>query len=177
MLPLHPQNRKDEPRSSHRALTTLFCAARRALSSVGSERLPYKQRVGGSNPSAPTRGVSRSFFGSCGNFFLLPAAMSMTTKEPVTDVSQTPMTGFSVMSCAAPPHCRRRPFSAGVYVSCLAVSVEVSRCGIHHEAVVALNFRNDVACIYACRLPEEFRGFRCVADEEQGHDGVCRHFV
>ena len=26
----------------------------RALSSVGSERLPYKQRVGGSNPSAPT---------------------------------------------------------------------------------------------------------------------------
>ena len=28
--------------------------AMRALSSVGSERLPYKQRVGGSNPSAPT---------------------------------------------------------------------------------------------------------------------------
>ena len=27
---------------------------KRALSSVGSERLPYKQRVGGSNPSAPT---------------------------------------------------------------------------------------------------------------------------
>ena len=25
-----------------------------ALSSAGSERLPYKQRVGGSNPSAPT---------------------------------------------------------------------------------------------------------------------------
>ena len=29
---------------------------RRALSSAGSERLPYKQRVGGSNPSAPTSG-------------------------------------------------------------------------------------------------------------------------
>ena len=27
----------------------------RALSSAGSERLPYKQRVGGSNPSAPTQ--------------------------------------------------------------------------------------------------------------------------
>ncbi len=26
----------------------------RALSSVGSEHLPYKQRVGGSTPSAPT---------------------------------------------------------------------------------------------------------------------------
>ncbi len=30
----------------------------RALSSVGLERLPYKQRVGGSNPSAPTKGCS-----------------------------------------------------------------------------------------------------------------------
>ena len=27
---------------------------KRELSSAGSERLPYKQRVGGSNPSAPT---------------------------------------------------------------------------------------------------------------------------
>ena len=26
----------------------------RAFSSAGSERLPYKQRVGGSNPSTPT---------------------------------------------------------------------------------------------------------------------------
>ena len=29
-------------------------SSKRALSSAGSERLPYKQRVGGSNPSAPT---------------------------------------------------------------------------------------------------------------------------
>ena len=29
--------------------------ATRALSSAGLEHLPYKQRVGGSNPSAPTR--------------------------------------------------------------------------------------------------------------------------
>ncbi len=36
---------------------------RRALSSVGLERLPYKQEVGGSNPSSPmgvVRGVLRS---------------------------------------------------------------------------------------------------------------------
>ena len=34
----------------------------RALSSAGSERLPYKQRVGGSNPSAPTnKAKSRGF--------------------------------------------------------------------------------------------------------------------
>ena len=30
-----------------------------ALSSAGSERLPYKQRVGGSNPSAPTTFLSQ----------------------------------------------------------------------------------------------------------------------
>lgn len=30
-------------------------ATQRELSSAGSEHLPYKQRVGGSNPSAPTK--------------------------------------------------------------------------------------------------------------------------
>ena len=39
----------------------------RALSSVGSERLPYKQRVGGSNPSAPTS----SFRNSCSMTFVV----------------------------------------------------------------------------------------------------------
>ena len=29
--------------------------AKRAFSSAGSEHLPYKQRVGGSNPSTPTK--------------------------------------------------------------------------------------------------------------------------
>ena len=33
----------------------------RELSSVGSERLPYKQRVGGSTPSAPTKKTSSGF--------------------------------------------------------------------------------------------------------------------
>ena len=31
----------------------------RAFSSAGSEHLPYKQRVGGSNPSTPTQRISR----------------------------------------------------------------------------------------------------------------------
>ena len=36
--------------------TPYLCIAfrERALSSAGLEHLPYKQRVGGSNPSAPT---------------------------------------------------------------------------------------------------------------------------
>ena len=41
----------------------------RAFSSVGLEHLPYKQRVGGSNPSTPTRMVSCSSFLGYGDFF------------------------------------------------------------------------------------------------------------
>ena len=38
----------------------------RELSSAGSEHLPYKQRVGGSNPSAPTKAsVSEAFLFWC----------------------------------------------------------------------------------------------------------------
>ena len=39
----------------------------RALSSVGLEHLPYKQRVGGSTPSAPTKESRRT---QCGGIFL-----------------------------------------------------------------------------------------------------------
>ena len=39
----------------------------RELSSVGSERLPYKQRVGGSTPSAPTKEA----IGFSGRFFVM----------------------------------------------------------------------------------------------------------
>ena len=39
----------------------------RALSSAGLEHLPYKQRVGGSNPSAPTR---KSHCTMCNGFFV-----------------------------------------------------------------------------------------------------------
>ena len=36
----------------------------RANSAVGSERLPYKQKVGGSNPSSPTKQVNKSTDGA-----------------------------------------------------------------------------------------------------------------
>ena len=36
-------------------------SAKGELSSAGSERLPYKQRVGGSNPSAPYSNASGFF--------------------------------------------------------------------------------------------------------------------
>ena len=43
----------------------------RAFSSAGLEHLPYKQRVGGSNPSTPTRMVPVVHFWATG-FFLFP---------------------------------------------------------------------------------------------------------
>ena len=42
--------------------------------SVGSERLPYKQRVGGSTPSAPTELKIRHLQSSAGAFFVCPTA-------------------------------------------------------------------------------------------------------
>ena len=51
-VPLHPQ----------------FSA--RAFSSVGLEHLPYKQRVGGSNPSTPTGVVPVASFVGLREFFL-----------------------------------------------------------------------------------------------------------
>ena len=51
---------------------------KREHSSVGSERLPYKQRVGGSTPSAPTtrKGIFKSSCRNATAFLLYPAAVS-----------------------------------------------------------------------------------------------------
>ena|GEM_PF-4275007 len=40
---------------------------KREFSSAGSEHLPYKQRVGGSNPSTPTKSPERDFFNQLRN--------------------------------------------------------------------------------------------------------------
>ena len=45
----------------------------RAFSSAGSEHLPYKQRVGGSNPSTPTQ--RKSYRGLKQTSFLLPVCV------------------------------------------------------------------------------------------------------
>ncbi len=42
----------------------------RAFSSAGLEHLPYKQRVGGSNPSTPTKGCFPVVFRDCRDFYL-----------------------------------------------------------------------------------------------------------
>ena len=42
----------------------------RAFSSAGSEHLPYKQRVGGSNPSTPTKNNKAVFIARTADFYL-----------------------------------------------------------------------------------------------------------
>ena len=52
------ENMKKEMETfGHSKKYAYLCIAikKRALSSAGLEHLPYKQRVGGSNPSAPTK--------------------------------------------------------------------------------------------------------------------------
>ena len=50
----------------------------RELSSVGSERLPYKQRVGGSTPSAPTKKMTIKPSGLIGHLlFYIQASASL----------------------------------------------------------------------------------------------------
>ena len=47
-------NRKRETTQAKLKSLNVFQCEKRAFSSAGSEHLPYKQRVGGSNPSTPT---------------------------------------------------------------------------------------------------------------------------
>ena len=53
-------------------MSTIFAHDFRAISSVGSEHLPYKQRVGGSTPSSPTK--KRLSNGSLFCFYYYPIA-------------------------------------------------------------------------------------------------------
>ena len=55
----------------------------RAVSAVGSEHLPYKQRVGGSNPSLPTRAVRTSVRAVC--CFTCPSPFTLKTNGIRTD--------------------------------------------------------------------------------------------
>jgi|WetSurMetagenome_2_1015567.scaffolds.fasta_scaffold69418_2 hypothetical protein len=52
-------------------MSVIFAHDFRAISSVGSEHLPYKQRVGGSRPSSPTEKtvMRQSFLVLPGGFY------------------------------------------------------------------------------------------------------------
>ena len=54
-----------------------MCIRDRAFSSAGLEHLPYKQRVGGSNPSTPTGVFPRGPSGLRGFFVFIPLCHSV----------------------------------------------------------------------------------------------------
>ena len=62
----------------------------RTLSSAGSERLPYKQRVGGSNPSASTRVNAVFRFGKQGRLAQLVQSVCLTSRGSGVRIPQRP---------------------------------------------------------------------------------------
>ena len=97
-----------------RYFCTAFDGKARALSSVGSERLPYKQRVGGSTPSAPTReksSIYQTISPQEGRLAQLVQSVCLTSrgsgvrlpqrppkKRPVTDILRQVFFFYSVCS-------------------------------------------------------------------------------
>ena len=90
---------------SELALTLIFALPKRELSSAGSEHLPYKQRVGGSNPSAPTekrlkRNLRPFFYALClPPHFLCYQAFVNILGDQVIQIVTVRMRILSFMRC------------------------------------------------------------------------------
>ena len=63
----------------------------RAFSSAGSEHLPYKQRVGGSNPSTPTPKENWSNFPFPGRLAQLVQSICLTSRGSAVRIRQRPL--------------------------------------------------------------------------------------
>ena len=84
-------------------------SSKRALSSAGSERLPYKQRVGGSNPSAPTNRIlfeiqKKNFLlillSVLGRLAQLVQSVCLTSRGSAVRIRQRPPTFFVIIICS-----------------------------------------------------------------------------
>ena len=65
----------------------------RAFSSAGSEHLPYKQRVGGSNPSTPTFNLIFKTHNSFGRLAQLVQSICLTSRGSAVRIRQRPLQG------------------------------------------------------------------------------------
>ncbi len=63
----------------------------RAFSSAGSEHLPYKQRVGGSNPSTPTPNFFSFFNWLLGRLAQLVQSICLTSRGSAVRIRQRPL--------------------------------------------------------------------------------------
>ena len=75
----------------------------RALSSAGSERLPYKQRVGGSNPSAPTfKFFDCASSENIGRLAQLVQSVCLTSRGSGVRIPQRPLPIFTFQKIPIP---------------------------------------------------------------------------
>ena len=85
----------------------------RAFSSAGSEHLPYKQRVGGSNPSTPTTNKKTLFFEkqpTFGRLAQLVQSICLTSRGSGVRIPQRPPPSFPLRKAFFMPcHNARRP--------------------------------------------------------------------
>ena len=87
---LHPFPKKYSKKFGHTKEKQYLCTRlqeARAFSSVGLEHLPYKQRVGGSNPSTPTGVFPCGPSGPQGYFFVLQQAKLLPQEHLSPDFS------------------------------------------------------------------------------------------
>ena len=70
----------------------------RAFSSAGSEHLPYKQRVGGSNPSTPTLIPILDLFVSLGRLAQLVQSICLTSRGSAVRIRQRPLPNVGQIS-------------------------------------------------------------------------------
>ena len=63
----------------------------RAFSSAGSEHLPYKQRVGGSNPSTPTQKDLKYYPNYLGRLAQLVQSICLTSRGSAVRIRQRPL--------------------------------------------------------------------------------------
>ena len=66
----------------------------RAFSSAGSEHLPYKQRVGGSNPSTPTENIFKRKRKTFGRLAQLVQSICLTSRGSAVRIRQRPQNIF-----------------------------------------------------------------------------------
>ena len=83
-------NRKRETTQAKLKSLNVFQCEKRAFSSAGSEHLPYKQRVGGSNPSTPTK-LNIDF----GRLAQLVQSICLTSRGSAVRIRQRPLRSFT----------------------------------------------------------------------------------
>ena len=81
----------------------------RAFSSAGLEHLPYKQRVGGSNPSTPTTQKSRNLTWLRDFFLANEVGKSGSWLSPANRINRTNQTCPTCLTCLTSPTCPTCP--------------------------------------------------------------------